>query len=265
MEATVTRWNIAFSMPRERAPEPPGNATLRPAFYPPVPCIFVTHERQASRSCDSSVSPMTEPHNAETLSEYESVLSFWFGTLDDNGAADREHTQRWWKKDAAFDELVRGFFGPLHAEVALGRRDYWLTSTRGRLAMVIVLDQFSRNMFRGSALSFAHDERALAVAFEGIDRHIDTELVRDLRSFLYMPLMHSEDPVIQDRSVDVFTRFRDELPEPGRTALSGSVEFAKRHRDIVRRFGRFPHRNTILGRVSTPEEVEFLKEDGSSF
>ena len=208
---------------------------------------------------------MTEPENDASLPEYERVLTWWFGTLDDAGAADREHTQRWWKKDPAFDQTVRDGFALLHAEVAAGRRDVWLASTRGRLAMIIVLDQFSRNLFRGEASSFAHDERALAVALETIDRHLDRELARDERTFLYMPLMHSEDPIIQDRSLDLFTRFCDELPEPGRSALSGNVEFAKRHREIVQRFGRFPHRNTILARVSTPEEIEFLKGEGSSF
>jgi uncharacterized protein (DUF924 family) len=208
---------------------------------------------------------MNEPQNHETLPEYEGVLSSWFGTLDDDGAADREHTQRWWKKDPAFDELVRDRFGPLHAEVALGSRDHWLTSTRGRLAMVIVLDQFSRNMFRGNGRSFAYDERALAVALDAIDRHLHRDLARDERTFFYMPLMHSEDSAIQDRSVELFTQFCNELPEKGRKVLSANVEFSKRHREIVRRFGRFPHRNALLGRVSSPAEVEFLKEEGSSF
>jgi uncharacterized protein (DUF924 family) len=191
--------------------------------------------------------------------EYESVLDFWFGRVDEHGMADSAHSSRWYKKDPAFDVEIRSRFGALHGAVAAGSRDAWLATPRGRLAAVIVLDQFSRNMFRGDARAFAFDVRALEMALEGIDRGDDRALHLGERSFLYMPLMHSENLATQDRSVALFAALHDELPGDRQR------EYAERHRDIVRRFGRFPHRNATLGRTSTAEEIEFLKGEGSSF
>jgi uncharacterized protein (DUF924 family) len=197
--------------------------------------------------------------------DYEDVLAFWFGPLSDDGTADAAHTKRWFMKDAAFDAEIVERFGALHDDVAAGRRDVWLTTTRGRLALVIVLDQFSRNMFRGDPRSFAGDGRALEVALHAIDQGDDRTVARDARTFLYMPLMHSEDRATQNRCVQLFTAFRDEVPEEQRGPLSNNVRYAVMHRDIVERFGRFPHRNAVLGRESTPEEIEFLKGENSSF
>jgi len=156
-------------------------------------------------------------------------------------------------------------FGSLHEEVATGRRDEWLASTRGRLAFVIVLDQFSRNMFRGDPRSFASDRRALEVALRAIDEGDDKKLARDERTFLYMPLMHSEDRATQKRGIELFTAFRDEQPPDQQGPLSNNLRFAVMHSDIIERFGRFPHRNAVLGRESTPDEIEFLKGENSSF
>jgi uncharacterized protein (DUF924 family) len=153
----------------------------------------------------------------------------------------------------------------LHEEVATGRRNDWLESPRGRLAFVVVLDQFSRNMFRGDSRTFATDPRALEVALRAIDQGDDKKLGRDERTFLYMPLMHSEDRATQKRCVELFAAFRDELPADQQGPLSNNLRYAEMHRNIVERFGRFPHRNAVLGRDSTPEEVEFLKGENSSF
>jgi uncharacterized protein (DUF924 family) len=195
----------------------------------------------------------------------DDVLDFWFGELDADGCADSEHSARWWKKDEAVDQEIRRRFGELHRAVGARELDGWLAEPRGRLAQVIVLDQFSRNMFRGTPDSFASDARALEVALEGIDRGEHQALPRDQRFFLYMPLMHSEELAMQDRMVALFTELRDQAPPALREKSAGFVKYGEMHRDIIRRFGRFPHRNAILDRASTPEEVAFLAQPGSSF
>ena len=198
-------------------------------------------------------------------SRIDDVLGFWFGSLDADGCADSEHSARWWKKDTAVDEEISRRFGDLHRAIRAGELDDWLAEPRGRLAQVIVLDQFSRNMFRGKPASFASDERALEIALEGLDRGDDRGLPRDQRFFLYMPLMHSEKLAMQDRMVALFEALLAEAPPALREKTAGFVKYAGMHRDIIRRFGRFPHRNAILDRTSSPEEVAFLEQPGSSF
>ena len=197
--------------------------------------------------------------------EFEAVLAFWFGTLDEHGASDAAHTKRWFTKDPEFDAEIAKRFGSLHEEVASGSHDAWLGSARGSLALVVILDQFSRNMFRGDSRSFAFDGRALEVALRAVDAGDDKKLARDERCFLYMPLVHSEKPELQDRAVALFTALRDESEEPSKTAVAKNLHYAELHRNIVRRFGRFPHRNAVIGRTSTPEEIEFLKGGGAAF
>jgi len=199
------------------------------------------------------------------MDEHEQVLEFWFGELTADGRADAVHAQRWWKKDPAFDALIRERFGGLYAAVVGDAREAWLEEPRGTLAYVITIDQFSRNMFRDSPRMFEHDARALRAALGGIDHGFDRKLALDERGFLYMPLMHSEDRAQQDRCVALFEAFRDELEGEARARVAGSVDYAKRHREIVARFGRFPHRNQVLGRTVTAEEMEFLTQPGSSF
>lgn len=199
------------------------------------------------------------------MEESERVLQFWFGELDTRGCADAAHAARWWKKDAAFDAEISQSFGALHAAITAGEREAWRSAPRPCLAYVIVLDQFSRNMFRGSARTFASDRQALAAAVAAIDRGADRELAVDERAFLYMPLVHCEDIAAQERSVALFGELRSETdPEPG-GRIAMQLEYARKHRDIVARFGRFPHRNAALGRVSSAEELAFLAEPGSSF
>ncbi|MGH7438930.1 MAG: DUF924 family protein [Polyangiaceae bacterium] len=178
-----------------------------------------------------------------TPASIDDVLTFWF--VD---------PARWWRKDPAFDDEIRGRFLGLHEAVRRGEREDWRETPRGALAYVIVLDQFSRNMFRGSSGSFESDAQALAAARGALDRAFDRGLSADERQFLYMPFMHSEEIADQDRCVALFA---SEAPE--------SLSFAEKHRDIIRRFGRFPHRNALLGRQSTTMELEFLRQPGSSF
>jgi uncharacterized protein (DUF924 family) len=195
----------------------------------------------------------------------EDVLRFWFGELDAWGCADKAHSSRWWTKDAAFDASLRERFLELHAALARGEQTALRDSARGRLAYVIVLDQFSRNMFRDTAAMFASDAQALAAANEGIDLDFDRRLRLDERAFFYMPLMHSERLDDQERCVRLFAGFVTELPLAQRPGMAERLKFAERHRDIIRRFGRFPHRNALLDRASSPEELQFLTEPGSTF
>lgn len=186
----------------------------------------------------------------------DDVWQFWFGELDAAGDAAPEVAARWWKKDDAFDAAIRERFAGLHREVGDGRHEGWRETMRGALAYVIVLDQFSRNMFRGTPGMFASDAQALAAAKDAVARGLDRQAPRAARAFFYLPYMHSEELADQDACVALYT------------AMGGaeySLDYAEKHRVIIRRFGRFPHRNAILGRPSTAEEEAFLKEPGSSF
>ncbi len=174
------------------------------------------------------------------------VLDFWF---------DSASQPFWFKKSAAFDEAVRQRLGEAHKAAAAGRLDDWRGTPEGALALVILFDQVPRNIYRNSARAFATDGAALAAAVAAIDGGFDEELDGDRRLFLYLPLEHSEDLADQERSVALFTAIGN----------ARHTDYAIRHRDIVARFGRFPHRNAVLGRTSTEEELKFLEEPNSSF
>jgi uncharacterized protein (DUF924 family) len=175
------------------------------------------------------------------------VLDFWFG---------REARGNWFAKDAAFDALVRARFSTLYDASAAGRLAAWQGDADGALALVILLDQFPRNMFRGRPAAFATDAMALAVSEAAIARDFDLAQPGERRGFFYLPFTHAEDLATQQRGVELYAR---RLPE------GDGGKWAEAHRTIIARFGRFPHRNAILGRQSTPEETAFLKEPGSSF
>ena len=185
------------------------------------------------------------------------VLAFWFGEEDEPGYG--EFRSQWFQKDEAFDGEVADRFGDLYERAAAGGLDSWREEAEGCLALVIVLDQFPRNMFRGDARTHATDGRALDAAKHAIERALDRELPAFQRMFLYMPFMHAEGVEDQRRSVELFEGLAAEPEGPD------VVEYAVGHREIVERFGRFPHRNAILGRETTPEEAEFLTQPGSSF
>ncbi|MDQ2077034.1 DUF924 family protein [Marinimicrobium sp. ABcell2] len=176
----------------------------------------------------------------------ETVLHFWFSELK---------PAQWFKKDAYIDRVIARRFGSLLEEVAACEHYSWRKKPRGRLAEVLVLDQFSRNIHRGTARAFENDALGLALAQEAIAAGADQSLRPDQLSFLYMPFMHSESLRIHDLAVELFSA-------PG---LEDNLEFELKHRAIIERFRRYPHRNALLGRPSTPEEVEFLKQPGSGF
>ena len=185
-----------------------------------------------------------EPEVAEEVNT--DVLKFWFDEID---------SSLWWKKNSDFDRLIVDRFSDLHAIASRCELFEWRESPEGRLAEVIVLDQFSRNMFRDTARSFAQDPLALALAQEAISQGADDDLDSAQRPFLYMPLMHSESLIIHEIAVDLFTRKCDKT----------NLDYEVRHREIIERFGRYPHRNEVLGRASTDEEAKFLKGPGSKF
>jgi uncharacterized protein (DUF924 family) len=180
------------------------------------------------------------------MSDFNQVLDFWFEEIT---------PASWWTKDPSFDEVVRQRFMTLHHKATRGELDAWRDHPEGALAEVIVLDQFSRNMFRGSLESFRWDPLALALAQSAIRLGYDEKLSQQRRLFLYMPFMHSESPEIHQVALKLF-----EQPD-----LKDNLEFELQHKRIIDRFGRYPHRNAILRRESTPEEIAFLLEDRSSF
>jgi uncharacterized protein (DUF924 family) len=195
----------------------------------------------------------------------QDVLAFWIGPLDADGLAEPARARRWYQKDEAFDHECRTRFESTWQAVMAGDLEAWLDTPRGRLAYVVVLDQLARNMFRGTARQFQGDGRALATAERGVQVGQDKLLLGDERAFLYMPFMHAENLAAQERCVALFTAFRDASAGRLRERLDESCNFARRHRDIIARWGRFPHRNNALDRTSTAAEVEFLREPGSSF
>jgi uncharacterized protein (DUF924 family) len=197
--------------------------------------------------------------------DHQRVLDFWFGELDGDGLADDAHRSMWFRKDEKLDQRLRDEFSSVHRALASGGMADWLESPRGRLAAVIVLDQLSRNMFRDRAEMFAYDQKALELCKKALARGDAETLAVSERSFLYMPLMHSESLEDQELCVKMFSELRDQLEGRAQKQIAQNVDYAIRHRDIIARFGRFPHRNAILGRESTAEETAFLKQPNSSF
>jgi len=195
----------------------------------------------------------------------EAVLSFWFGDLDEDGVPQPEIVERWFRPPAGFDEEVSAHFGDVIADAIAGRLDGWAAAPRGRLALILLLDQLTRNVYRGSARAFAGDAAAVALTLGALDAGEDRALRPIERSFLCLSLMHAEDLPHQDRCVAVFAALLGEAPPPLRAQIARSHEFAISHRETIRRFGRFPSRNAILGRATTPEEAAFLAENPAGF
>ncbi len=192
----------------------------------------------------------------------EEILEVWFGKGDVPSEAVRA---QWWKKDPDFDAMLRDRFGALLDRGVRGELDDWANDAPGALALVILLDQFSRNIHRGTPRSFAADEHALMMAKRAVHHGFDAALPIHRRIFLYMPWMHSEELDAQKECVRLFERLANEAPPEAQPTIRNNLDFAIRHLEIVERFGRFPHRNAILGRTTTPEEEAFLREPNSSF
>lgn len=174
------------------------------------------------------------------------ILKFWFEEIDES---------KWWAKDDAFDQLLRDKYAKLHAAAAQGEFYEWRSTAEGRLAEVIILDQFSRNIYRNTPQAFAYDGQALMLAQEAIRAGADQALTPSKRSFFYLPFMHSESSKIHEVAVQLYKA----------NGIGANLDFEIKHKAIIDIFGRYPHRNAILGRESTPEEIEFLKQPGSGF
>jgi len=191
------------------------------------------------------------------MESWQTVRDFWF--LPAGDPQQGQSRPEWWRKDPAFDAEIASRFGQLVETALAGGLREWDREARGALARIIVLDQFTRNAFRDTPRAFAGDALAQAATLTMIEIGQDRLLKPVERWFVYMPLQHAENLELQERAVGLFSALSK---DPG---FDNSLDYAVRHRDIVARFGRFPHRNGILGRVSTPEEVEFLRQPGSSF
>jgi uncharacterized protein (DUF924 family) len=188
------------------------------------------------------------------------VIEFWCGDLGSDAASYANRRKLWFRKDADTDRTIRDRFLPLYEQALSGALDDWQQSPQGCLALLILLDQFSRNLFRGSAQSFAADAKARAIAQAAIAQGFDQQLAPIQRIFLYLPLEHSENPADQQQSVALFQTLSDVDPQ-----LADLYDYALRHKAVIDRFGRFPHRNQSLGRESRLEELEFLQQPGSAF
>jgi uncharacterized protein (DUF924 family) len=195
----------------------------------------------------------------------EALLAFWFGGEPLLGAALDARSRIWFTADPAFDAELRARFGPLVEDAAAGALDAWAATPRGRLALILLLDQLPRNLHRGQARAFATDPQALAWALSGIDAGMDRALAPIERTFFYLPLQHAEDLAIQERQIAAYAALAREAPPELTRALEGNLEYARLHRDLIARFGRFPHRNRALGRAHTAEEKRYLAEGGSRF
>jgi len=176
----------------------------------------------------------------------DDILKFWFQDIEQS---------QWWKKDLAFDQLIIDMFSPIHQSANCCELFSWRETPKARLAEIIILDQFSRNMYRDTPRSFSSDPLALALAQEAIAVGADKKLNATERNFLYMPLMHSESLVIHEEAIKLYVK----------NGIETSIDFENKHKVIIEKFGRYPHRNEILNRISSDEEVDFLTQAHSSF
>jgi uncharacterized protein (DUF924 family) len=201
----------------------------------------------------------------------QDLLLFWFGPRPYASAQVQQHTRLWFGEPGApeltpqTDELIRERYGELTQAAEQGKLAGWESSPRRRLALILLFDQFSRNIYRGSARAYAQDLEALTLTVSGMQIGADAALDAVERLFFYMPLMHAESLDVQDESVAAFRRLREEAPADLQRIFQASLDAAVQHRDIIARFGRFPHRNRALGRESTPQEIEWLATKGSDF
>lgn len=189
------------------------------------------------------------------------ILDFWFSGISFDDEISNEAMSKWWKKDPAFDLEIKNEFEEILKSALSGEYNDLLKSPRGRLALIILFDQFPRNMYRNIADSFAYDKIALDFATEGVSRELDMQLAPIQRSFFYMPFEHSESLSVQDRSISLYTKLFNESPDKQKNIFEDALDFAIAHKVIIAKFGRFPHRNKILGRESTAEEIEYLKNN----
>ncbi|SFB73385.1 Uncharacterized conserved protein, DUF924 family [Polaromonas sp. OV174] len=204
--------------------------------------------------------PSDLPQQTSTQIAAAKILDFW---LADGLSLDwptQDLGQRWFGGGAALDQDISDRFGPQVAQAVAGGLQDWEAQALSRLALVILLDQFTRNVFRGTAKAFAGDARAQQLVLQTLARHEDLQLPWVGRVFMYMPLMHAEDPALQDECLTRFAQLQADAPAALKPRLQGNLDAARQHQAIIARFGRFPYRNAALGRTSTVEEQDFLRQ-----
>jgi uncharacterized protein (DUF924 family) len=199
------------------------------------------------------------------METHDSILQFWFGSEIDDKTVAEQRSKLWWSKDPQVDDEIRRRFEPCLARASDREMNSWLATPRGRLASILLTDQFPRHIHRDTPQAFAFDPLAHLWCKEGIGTGADKSLRPIERVFFYLPLEHSECMEDQDRSLALFQALVEDADPEHRQTFDGFLRFAVRHRDIIKRFGRFPHRNRILGRELSPEELAFLNQKGSSF
>ena len=189
----------------------------------------------------------------------QKVLQFWFGELDNKEHFPVDKASMWFKNGADYDAIIRADFLSIHQQASSHQLDDWRLYPKSLLALIIVLDQFSRHLYRNTAQAFAQDKMAIECVIEGIKSNYDQDLYYVERQFFYMPLMHAEDITTQKLSVQMFKKLRDDVPDKLKEAYTNTLSFAESHQFVISKFGRFPELNDILGRESTKEEMAFLE------
>jgi uncharacterized protein (DUF924 family) len=193
------------------------------------------------------------------------LLEWWFGSAQSPAEVVKAREKLWFGKRKANDAEARERFGDLVEQALAGKLREWTEQPQGWLAVVLLLDQLPRMIYRNTPKAFAGDQRAQALVQHGLKLERDQHLDPLQRTFIYLVLEHSEDLAVQDQAIACFTRLLALMPATDRDYFNQSLDYARRHQKVIARFGRFPHRNAILGRASTDEEIEFLKKPGSSF
>jgi len=199
------------------------------------------------------------------IDRIEKILEFWFGTFPDAWSGDESRCDMWFKNGAAYDTEIFSAFGTDYFRAIDGELDHWADSPRGRLALIILLDQFSRHIHRGTAEAFAQDQKSQQLCIEGIGTGDDQGLHPVERSFFYLPLEHAEDIELQNLGVQAFSQLVQDVPQQYREPFEVALEWAQKHQYVIEQFGRFPELNEILGRESTAEEIGFIKAGEYSF
>ena len=212
---------------------------------------------------------LSESHEATITDEdqlrIDAVIAFWFKEQSLSAPQIDRRMDLWFGEDPAFDLEVKAEFEDDVARASAGRLDHWAKQPRGRLALILLLDQFRRNIYRSSAEAFALDRKALQLCVQGAMEKKDKGLAPIEKVFFYMPLQHAESPKVQAKSVELFNKLAEAVSPTYRETFMTIAQFAELHHDIVAQFGRFPHRNKLLGRQNTPEEEEYLAGDSPDF
>jgi uncharacterized protein (DUF924 family) len=208
---------------------------------------------------------MQDQNTAEMPAEAAAILAFWFQGRERDAPGLDGRMQQWFGSDDVFDAEIRQNFGDHVGNAAAGHYRHWTATSRGRLAVILLLDQFARHIHRGKAQAFAHDGKALALALDGIRQGLDRQLSPLERAFFYMPLQHAENLKVQALAVKAYNGLAGLVDGTLRETFQTMAEFAELHHDIVERFGRFPHRNGVLNRQNTAEEDAFLGADSPRF